>query len=69
MAEYGRGIGEVAGRSGGGGQAPGQTTDLGATFMDFVTNSVDRVAALEPGALITLAVIVLLGLVVLKRAF
>jgi hypothetical protein len=74
MFEYGRTVGETSGQGGGGagGGAPvggGGQGDLGAGAADFVTNAVDRIAALPPEGLLLLAIAILLGLVVLKRAF
>lgn len=68
MVEYGNGVGQVSGVGGGGGQ-PGGSGDVGAQAFELVTNTVDRIAALPPEMLVLLAVVILAGLVVLKRAF
>jgi hypothetical protein len=65
MVEYGHGVGEVGGRAGGGG---GSGTDVGAGLANMITDSVDRVAALPPETLVLLLVLVLAGLVILRRA-
>jgi hypothetical protein len=75
MVEYGHGVGQVSGQSGGGGGAggggfgSGGPTDLGASVTGFISESVDRVAALPPEMLLLLVVLVFAGLVVLRRAF
>ena len=68
MVEYGRGVGEVAGRSGGGTGAGG-SGDVGATIGNAVSNAVDQVAALPPEMLVLLAVLVFGALIVLRKAF
>ena len=71
MFEYGRGVGEVSGQgngAGGGGTAGG-SSDMGAGAAEFVSNAVDRLAALPPEMLLLIGVLVLAGLFVLKRAF
>jgi hypothetical protein len=65
MVEYGNGVGEVAGRSGGG----GQPVDVGAALSQFVTDSVDTISTMPPAALLLGFVIVVVGLMVVKRAF
>jgi hypothetical protein len=67
MVEYGNGVGQVAGGSGGKVGTGGG--DLGAQFVNFVTDSVDRISALPPETLLLIAVVVIVGLVVLRRAF
>jgi hypothetical protein len=66
MVEYGNGVGEVAGRAGGsGGQAP----DVGANLAQFVNDSVTSLSSMPPAALLLGVVVVIVGLMVLKRAF
>ena len=66
MVEYGNGVGEVAGRSGGGGG--GQAPDVGATLANMVNDSVTNLSALPPAALILLgAVVIIVGFMLLKR--
>lgn len=67
MVEYGNGISQGAGQVGGG--HAGQQMDAGAAFGQFVSNSVHTLAAMPPAQLALLAVIVVIGLVILKRAF
>lgn len=68
MVEYGHGVGQVSGAGGGGGQRGG-SGDVGAQAVELVSDTVDRIAALPPEMLLVLAVVILAGLVVLKRAF
>jgi hypothetical protein len=71
MVEYGHGVGQVSGQSGGGAGTGGggSTTDLGASVSGFISDSVDRIAALPPEMLLLLVVLIFAGLIVLKRAF
>ncbi len=69
MVEYGHGVGQVSGAGGGGGGQRGGSGDVGAQAVELVTDTVDRIAALPPEMLLVLAVVILAGLVVLKRAF
>jgi hypothetical protein len=70
MGEYGRVVGQgsetargTAGKSGGG------VTDLGGDVVGTIGNAIDQVAALPPEVLLLLAAAVLIGFVVLRRAF
>jgi len=65
MVEYGNGVGEVAGRSGGG----GRSMDVGASLSQFVTDSVNTVSTMPPAALLLGFVIIVIGLLMVKRAF
>ena len=65
MVEYGNGVGQVAGRNGGG---SGQL-DVGASIGQFVGDSVHTLSTLPPAELLAIVVIVFLGLVFLRRAF
>lgn len=67
MVEYGNGVGQATGPAGGGGG--GQGLDAGAAFGQFVSNTVHTISTMPPGQLALLAVIVVIGLVILKRAF
>jgi hypothetical protein len=71
MVEYGHGVGEVAGRSGGGGGTGigGGTTDLGAPVAQFINDSINTLSTLPPEMLVLGAVAFFLGLLLLKRAF
>lgn len=66
MVEYGNGVGQVAGRAGGGSGGP---VDVGASVGQFVTDTVQTVSTLPPGLLLAGVAIVLLGLLLLRRAF
>lgn len=73
MIEYGHGVGEVSGRATGGEGNPvgngGGSGDVGGAAVDALSGAVDRVAALPPEQLLLAGIMVLAGLVVLKRAF
>ena len=70
MVEYGQ-VGEVAGQAGGGagGLGGGGPSDVGAAAMDALTGTVDKIGALPPEMLLLGAILILAGLVVLRRAF
>ena len=68
MVEYGNGVGQVAGRAGGG-NGGGGSTDIGASLGQFVNDSAHTISTLPPGALLAGIVIIFLGLMVLKRVF
>ena len=67
MLEYGNGVGQVSGRAGGTGG--GQSMDIGAQLSLLVTDSVNTISALPPTTLIAGFVVIVIGLIVLKRAF
>jgi hypothetical protein len=69
MVEYGNGIGQVAGKATGGGQPAGQSVDMGASIGQFVTNSAHTISTMPPAYLLAGAVIIVLGLIMLRRAF
>ena len=65
MVEYGNGVGQVSGQSGGGG---GQAPDMGATLSQMVNDSVTTLGALPPAVLLLLgAVVLVLGWILLKK--
>jgi len=68
MLEYGNGVGQVAGRAGGGGTG-GHSMDVGASLSQFVSDSTHSLSTMPPGALIGGVVVILIGLMLLKRAF
>jgi hypothetical protein len=68
MLEYGNGVGQVAGRSGGGGTG-GQSMDVGASLSQLVTDSAHTISTLPPAALVAGVVLIFLGLMFLRRAF
>jgi hypothetical protein len=67
MVEYGNGVGQATGVGGGGGG--GGTTDLGAGATAFVNDAVNTISALPPTTLVIIAVLVFLGLILVRRAF
>ncbi|HEX2755041.1 MAG TPA: hypothetical protein VHM48_06240 [Candidatus Limnocylindrales bacterium] len=67
MVEYGNGVGQATGAAGGTGG--GQTMDAGAAFGQFVGNAVHTISTMPPTQLALLVVIVVVGLVIFKRAF
>ena len=69
MVEYGNGVSQVAGQVGGGGNGTGQTIDVGVSVGQFVSNSVQTLSTLPPAVLVAGCVVILLGLLMLKRAF
>jgi hypothetical protein len=69
MVEYGNGVSGVAGEVAGGTGTTGRTIDLGAQAGQFLSDSVQTLSALPPAALLALAVVVILGLLLLRRAF
>ena len=69
MVEYGNGVGQVAGGSGGKLGGGGGGGDLGGQFVNFVTDSVHKISTLPPETLLLIVVVVIVGFVVLKRAF
>jgi hypothetical protein len=68
MVEYGNGVGQVAGRAGGG-NGGGGATDIGASLGQFVNDSAHTISTMPPAALLAGIVIIFLGLMVLKRVF
>jgi hypothetical protein len=67
MLEYGNGVGQVAGRAGGGGG--GRPVDVGASLGQFVTDSANTISTMPPAALLVGAVVIVLGLIMLRRVF
>ena len=67
MLEYGNGVGEVAGKAGGG--SGGTSTDVGASLSQFVTDSAHTISTTPPGILLLGLVVVVVGLMMLKRVF
>ena len=69
MVEYGNGVGEVAGRSTGGGGS--QSMDVGAALAQAVNDSVTTLSTLStmpPVALLAGVVVVIVGLMLVKKA-
>ena len=69
MVEYGNGVGQVAGKVGGGSGGSGQSVDMGASVSQFLTDSMHTISTMPPAYLIAGAVIIFLGLIMLRRAF
>lgn len=67
MVEYGNGVGEVAGQAGGSGGSG--SMDVGASLSRFVTDSVDTISSSTPLTLFAIFLVIVVGLIVLKRAF
>ena len=68
MVEYGNGVGEVAGRSGGGGSG-GQSMDVGASLGQIVNDSVHTISSLPPTTLLIGVILIVFGLIMLRRVF
>ena len=68
MVEYGNGVGQATGIAGGSGGGGG-SMDAGAAFGQFISNSVHTISSLPPSTLIIGFVVIVLGLIFLKRAF
>ena len=68
MVEYGNGVSQATGVAGGGGGG-GQSMDAGAAFGQFVNSAVHTISTMPPAELALLVVIVIVGLLIFKRAF
>lgn len=68
MLEYGNGVGEVAGKAGGG-SGGGAPTDVGASLSQFVTDSAHTISTTPPGILLLALVVIVVSLMMLKRVF
>lgn len=69
MVEYGNGVSGVAGQVSGGAGTGGRSIDVGASASQFINDSVHTLSTMPPAALLALLVVVVLGLLMLKRAF
>ena len=69
MVEYGNGVGQVAGKVGGGSGGGGQSVDMGASVSQFLSNSMHTISTMPPAYLVVGVVIIFLGLIMLRRAF
>jgi len=69
MVEYGNGVGQVAGKVGGSSSSGGGTVDMGASVSQFVTNSMHTVSTMPPAYLLAGLVVIVVGLIMLRRAF
>jgi len=68
MLEYGNGVGQVAGKATGG-SSGGASTDVGASLSQFVTDSAHTIQTTPPGILLLGLVVIVVGLMMLKRVF
>jgi len=68
MLEYGNGVGEVAGKAGGG-SGGGASMDIGASLSQLVTDSAHTIQTTPPGILLLGLVVIVVGLMMLKRVF
>lgn len=68
MVEYGNGVGQVSGQGGGNPFGSGPT-DIGARVTNAIGDTVQTVLALPVGMQLLLLAAVIVGLVVLRRAF
>ncbi len=68
MVEYGNGVGTATGVAGGGSGGGGQM-DAGVALGQFVNNAAHTISTMPPMQLALLVVIVIVGFVILKRAF
>ena len=69
MAEYGQGVAQGSGLTGGGAGAGGGTMDVGQAAAGFVNDAVTTVSTLPPEALLAMVVVIFLGFIALKKAF
>ncbi len=70
MLEYGNAAGQVAGQAGGGSGGGGdRSLDVGASMSQFATDSIATISAMPPAALLAAFVVIVLGVIFLKRAF
>ena len=72
MVEYGHAVSQgtgAAGGGGGGGADGAQTMDAGAALGQWVGDAVNTVSTMDPLMLLLLAFAVVVGFVILKRAF
>jgi len=66
MVEYGHGVGQATGA---GGSHGGQATDAGAAIGQMINDAVQAVSTAPPEMLVLGLVVLILGLIILKRAF
>lgn len=70
MVEYGHGVSEGTGAVGGARGVPGSgTDDWGGAILGMATDAVDTVVRLPTEQLLLLGALIVVGLVLLKRAF
>jgi hypothetical protein len=67
MVEYGNGVGTATGVAGGG--HGGGSMDAGAALGQFFSDTVNNISALPPTTLFAGIVVIVIGFIILKRAF
>jgi hypothetical protein len=67
MVEYGNGVGQATGA--GGGSGSGQTMDAGVAIGNALGNAVHTISTMPPTQLALLVIVIVVGLVIFKRAF
>ncbi|HEX5825866.1 MAG TPA: hypothetical protein VFY18_15510 [Candidatus Limnocylindrales bacterium] len=67
MVEYGNGVGQATGAAGG--SHGGGSMDAGAAFGQFIGDMVNNVTSLPPTTLFLGFVVIVIGFIILKRAF
>ena len=67
MFEYGNAVGEVAG--GAGGHGAGRSVDVGSSIGQFIHDSSATISSLPPTTLLIGVVVIVLGLMLVRRAF
>ena len=68
MVEYGNTVSGVAGQTAGG-AGGGRSVDMGASVGQLLNDSVQTLSTMPPAAILALVVVVVLGVLMLKRAF
>jgi hypothetical protein len=68
MVEYGNGVGQATGATGGGGGGGG-SMDAGAAVGQFFDNAVHTISTMPPTQLALVVIVIVVGLVIFKRAF
>ncbi|TMD28397.1 MAG: hypothetical protein E6I94_08420 [Chloroflexi bacterium] len=66
MIEYGNGVGQATGQAGG---SNGGQLDWGASIGQFLNDSAHTVSTLPPLTLAVIVVVLVLGLIALRRVF
>jgi hypothetical protein len=69
MVEYGHGVSEGAGTFGGSqGVGGGGGGDWGGQIVRMASDAADQISSLPPGQLLIMAAVIVVGLMVLRRA-
>ena len=69
MVEYGNGVSQGAGQFGGSHGTGGGVVDVGAQVGNAIGNAAHTVSTMPPGELVVAAVLIVVGLALLRRAF